>query len=57
VRGGSHFVRATPVVVSLCPCKLKSEEEKLKHVVGLAFGLAFVPHFAEPGKENCKRRV
>jgi len=57
---GSLFVRATPVVISTCPCKLKSEEKKLKHV-GLAqqkwFWANIGPHFAEAGNENCKRRV
>jgi len=42
----------------MCPCKLKSEEEKLKHV-GLAqqkwFWASIFAHFAEAGKENCKR--
>ncbi len=58
--GGARFVRATPVVISMCPRKLKSEEEKLKHV-GLAqqkwFWASIFAHFAEAGKENCNRGV
>jgi len=50
--GGSRFVRATPVVVSMCCCKLKSEEEKLKNV-DLApqkwFWANIRAHFAEAG--------
>ncbi len=48
------------MVVSMCRCKLKSEEEKLKHV-GLAqqkwFWANIRPHFAEAGNENWKRGV
>ncbi len=59
-RGGSGFVRATPVVIIMCPCKWKSEEEKWKHV-GLApqngFWLAFLHTLLRPVRELQERSV
>jgi hypothetical protein len=61
----SHHVRATPLVLSMWPCKLKLDEEKSKHA-SLAyqngFGPTFLPNFLRLVKvttkpNTCQRRV